>query len=248
MEEEVKKVFGDCTIEVQDYIIKAFKYFSNIDMEEASKNFMMLCQIKDVIPEFKIVFDSSKPTQFDSEKNEINMSRKNYLTFLHECGHAFHYVYDRYGVPEEFDELKNQISSDDETQKKCTVVINELDECVQKINNAVDDESISDEEYSELLIKQKAFLLTEDLIDAVCDGKTQHGHGSSYYSDSSVAFSEVFADYVAIRNSSEKNFSLTLLQKCLGEKMVNMLEKKYKDVFQGMPTGINYEETDKKRK
>ena len=142
----------------------------------------------------------------------------------------------------------NQISSDDETQKKCTVVINELDECVQKINNAVDDESISDEEYSELLIKQKAFLLTEDLIDAVCDGKTQHGHGSSYYSDSSVAFSEVFADYVAIRNSSEKNFSLTLLQKCLGEKMVNMLEKKYKDVFQGMPTGINYEETDKKLK
>lgn len=235
MRKDISNLFSNCTSEVQDYIGDVYNYFSEINDEANLSNFKMLCAVKQKFPNLKIKFEYSKSSQFDPDNMVMSLNRKNYIVFLHECGHLIHYICNKFKVSDEFYQLKNEINSNQVTiNRKCEEYINKIDEILKKYNNDIlYDVDMSEEKFQRLQIEQKCLLELLDMIDATLGGITSKGHGGFYYKDDvnyEIAYSEIFANYFAIRASSVNQFMVGVLKKCFGEKFIEALEHDYQNM------------------
>lgn len=231
IEESINEIFQDCSFDVKDHLIKCFDFFN--ENEFVMEFFEILCNIKREHPKFIIEFIKENYSEFNSDNEKISLGRKNYLILIHEIGHVIHYYYNQYSVSDNFNNLQVEVESNLKIFEKCNILIHTLDERIKKISSLALDTSISDEEYDKMLIEQKCYLEMKDFIDAFFKGKTDSGHAQSYYlndDDNKKSFSEMFATYISIKSFDQSGKLTDLLNKCLGENLIEIFEKLYNEI------------------
>ena len=230
---KIDLLFYDCSIEVRDYLAKAFAYLYSTNPNEVINIFDMLCKIKEKDKEFLIRF--SNESSFNEKEKVINLARKNYLVLIHEIAHAIHYYGNGYSVPHEFLDVRQEIINSNEVLDNSNHLIAFLDKYIRKISLQVDDPNVSDTEYDYLLLEQKRLLETKDFVDALLGGITGSGHGSGYYKkddDKSLAFSEMFANFVTIKSLKDSDRIILLLKSVFGKELIELFEKVYKEMIE----------------
>jgi len=239
--DKIDLLFYDCSIEVREHLAKAFAYLYSTNQNEVINIFDMLCKIKEKHQEFLIVF--SNKSNFDNNEKVINLARNNYLVLIHEIAHAIHYYCNGYNVPKDFYNVREEIIDNQEVLNNSNHLLTFLDEYIKKISLQADDSNVSDSEYDYLLLEQKRLLETKDFVDALYGGITGSGHGSRYYEkddDKSLAFSEMFANFVVIKSLKDSDRIILLLKNVFGKKLIEIFEREYYEMI------VFYKNNDKK--
>lgn len=231
--EKLEEHFKDLSEEVKNHIIESFEYLYQNNNQLISELFELLCSIKEKHPNFIIEFSNKSGSQFDCDNKKITLARKNYLILIHEIAHSIHYYYNQYSVPDSFNTIQKELSTNQEVFYKSNLFMHKLDDRIRQISNAALDSNISDYEYDKMLLEQKCLLEAKDFIDAFFKGKTDSGHEEYYYledNDNKKIFSEMFATYIAINSFDSSGMVLDGLRQCLGDHVIEIFNWQYQEI------------------